>query len=321
MAAFTDLFYKILVFLMSAYAMFGGTLDAPSAGQPIANENPAEVCLTGVFWGDTQVSDYMLSRQLYVRNSCLDVAAAEADIDVLITAGDIAENGKGSEYRLVADDFALMNNVDNYLLAVGNHDARLRIYKQTVESFTGFCAQVDPAHPVDGLSFKRDVNGYTFIVLGTDRTEFEESYFTKESLARLDGDLKEATADGKPVFVICHQPLKLTHGLPDTWNSPDYGAGSIGKQSDEIKAILSKYENVFFLTGHLHTGFGEYTYEECDGVHLINVPSLGIKNNDGVKERGLGFVFEIYPGRVVFRARNFASGVWLPEFDNSYAIE
>lgn len=321
MALFTDFFYKILVWLMSVYAVFGGTLSAPSAEQPIEALDSDSVCLTGVFWGDTQVSDYMFSRQLYVRNSCLDVAAAKSDIDVLIHAGDVAENGKGSEYKLVADDFALINNVDNYLITVGNHDVRLRIYKQTVSNFTDFVNTVDTAHHIDSLTFSREINGYKFIVLGTDRTEFEESYFDTETLAFLDSELASATAEGKPAFVICHQPLKLTHGLPDTWGSPFDYAGSVGDQSDALKEIIGRYKNVFFLTGHLHTGFGEYTYDEADGAHLVNVPSLGIENADGVEKAGLGFVFEIYQDKVIFRARDFASGTWLPEYNATYSIK
>ena len=84
---------------------------------------------------------------------------------------------------------------------------------------------------------------YTFIVLNTDKSVFEESYFSDECLAWFDAELNKATAEGKPVFVILHQPLKNTHFVWESWNSPDDNAGTVGKQSDALQAIMNKYNN------------------------------------------------------------------------------
>ena len=126
--------------------------------------------------------------------------------------------------------------------------------------------------------------------------------------------LKAACGKGKPVFVTVHQPFKLSHGLPDTWGSPIDAAGSIGAQSDALKAILSKYKNIILLTGHLHTGIGQYTYENIDGIHSVNLPSLTIDNKDGrVNDNGIGFWVEVFRTKVVFHARNFAQGKDIPK--------
>lgn len=318
-SVFAKIMYRLLAVLMSLYTVTGG-IAAPSSADPIKSLDASSVKLTAVFMGDTQVSDYMLSRQLYLKNTCLDIASSEEQIDALIHVGDVAENGKAAEYKLIAEDYSVIDNVDNYLFAVGNHDVRLRAYCQVVNTFTEFANTVDKNNAIDRLWYTREINGYTFIVMGTTRTEFEESYFSDEELNWLDENLAAATANGKPAFVICHQPLKLTHGLPDTWGSPIDSAGSVGAQSDDIAAILTKYENVFFLTGHLHTGFGKYSYEDLGSVHLINTPSIGIKNADGLEARGTGFMIEVYEDTVVFRARNFAEGVYLPEYDMTYSL-
>ena len=121
---------------------------------------------------------------------------------------------------------------------------------------------------------------------------------------------------------MIHQPLKLTHGLPDTWNSPIDSAGSVGAQSDSLKYFLNKYDNVFLITGHLHTGIGKYTYEKIGNFHSINLPSLTIDNKDGeCNDNGIGFVMEAYDSHVLFRARNFAKGLYMPEYDIDIPVE
>ena len=63
-------------------------------------------------------------------------------------------------------------------------------------------------------------------------------------------------------------------------------------------------------------------YEEKDGVHLVNVPSFTIKNKTGdYNEAGLGFIAEVYEEEVIFRARDFAKGLWVPEHDIHIAIK
>ncbi|MBP9988725.1 MAG: hypothetical protein KBT46_04425, partial [Ruminococcus sp.] len=72
----------------------------------------------------------------------------------------------------------------------------------------------------------------------------------------------------------------------------------------------------FFITGHLHTGMGQYTYEKIDNFHGINLPSLVVDNKDGdCNENGIGFVMEVYDNHVLFRARNFMQGTYIPEND------
>ena len=153
--------------------------------------------------------------------------------------------------------------------------------------------------------------------MGTDRTEFEEAFISEEQLDWLDDTLKEKSGKGKPVFVILHQILKDTHGLPLTWGSgTNKNAGSVGEQSDEIKAILNKYQDIILITGHMHTGFGQYTYEKVGNFHSVNLPSITIDNKDGdYNEPATGYVTEVYSDKVVFRARDFAKGVYVPDYD------
>lgn len=315
---------KILALCLSVFYAFNPFVG-PSTQTPIEIENDNDCRLRFVAWADPQISNYMLKRDPFFTAACQDVQNSKESFDALLIAGDIAENGLACEYAHIAENLSV-SNVRNYIMAVGNHDVRLRSYKQTVKRFTGFMNGLNrdcgSDLAVDSLHYKYTVNGYTFIVLGTDRTEFEESYISPAQLQWLDDSLKEATANGLPAFVVLHQTFKNTHGLPGTWNSPIDAAGSVGAQSDALKETMAKYKNVILISGHLHTGFGAYTYENIDGIHSVNLPSLTINNMDGrCNENGLGCVVEVTKSSVIFHARNFAEGKNIPEEDFAILLQ
>lgn len=320
---FTMVGYKMLVAFISIVYSFTAYV-APPTTDPIQGCVDNGANMTVVAWADPQLSNYMAKRFQPFDAACEDLANAGEGVDALLVAGDIAENGLACEYEYISEKLAGAN-VDGYMMAVGNHDVRLRSYKQVVNRFTAFANELNAGKnndfTMDSLHYTYDVNGYTFIVLGTDTAEFEESYFNEAQLNWLDEELAKATADGKPAFVVCHQSLKNTHGLPDTWNSPSETAGTIGPQSDDLKEIMNKYENVIMISGHLHTGIGQYTYEKIDNFHSINLPSTTIVNKDGdYNNAGIGFVIEAYDNHVLFRARDFAQGKYIPEYDIDIAL-
>lgn len=320
-SAITNLFYKLLVLLLSLSVGCAGGSVSPSTEATIAPKDEESCKLTSVLWADMQISDYLLKRNAPMVAACEDIANAQGTIDSLVMVGDIAENGKGTEYRVVLDNLNMFKGKVNHILpATGNHDIRLRVFSNTVKTFSEFSSSVNEALQLDKLYYSYEVNGYKFIILGSTRTEFEEAYINDVELNWLDSELKDATADGKPAFVILHQPLKDTHNLPDAWGSPIPTAGSVGAQSDELKRIMSSYKNVFLITGHLHSGFADHTYEDIDGNHGVNLPSLTIAD-DGYQHTGTGIVMEVYENSVLFRARDFSTGEYLPQFDHEWAIE
>lgn len=316
----TNIFYKILVLLLSLSVGCSGGSIFPSQDALIKAKDEDNCKMTAVLWADMQISDYLLSRNEPMKAACRDIAAMDGTMDALVLAGDIAENGKGSEYRVVLDNINMFKGkINNILPASGNHDIRLRVFSNAVKNFSEFSSSTNGNLKLDKLYYSYEVNGYKFIVLGSTRTEFEEAYINETELNWLDSELKDATADGLPAFVILHQPLKNTHNLPDAWGSPIKTAGSVGAQSDDLKRIMSGYKNVFLITGHLHSGFASYTYEEIDGIHGVNLPSLTIAG-DGYAHTGTGLIMEVYEDTVLFRARDFSQGTYLPQFDMEYTI-
>ncbi len=309
-------FFKLFALVMSLVYSINGGVTAPSTADVIKASNPAKVKMVFATLADPQVSNYLFDRYQSFQESCIDLRNAECDFDAIVGVGDIAENGLAEEYQLVYDE---LKDIDTrFIMATGNHDIRLRAYSQSVSRFSSFTNALNGDSAMTKLAYSEKVNGYKFIVMGSDRTEMEEAYISPAQLEWLDSEI--AAENGKPVFVVLHQPLKLTHDLPNTWgNGTNLVAGSVGDQSDDIKTILAKHAKkgtVVLLTGHLHSGLGDNSYEEIEGFYSINIPSISIENKDGaVNGTGLTYICEVYKNQILFRARNLQKGEWIPEWD------
>lgn len=323
-------FLKIFAFIISLIYSVNGGITAPSTDDVIKAKNDnAKLVFATV--ADPQVSNYLFSRYQAFQECCIDFRNADR-LDAIVGVGDIAENGLAEEYQLVYDELKDLDS--RFIMASGNHDIRLRAYNQSYERFAQFTnalngdtGMTDNAYAEGKYAYAETINGYRFIVMGSDKTEFEEAYISPKQLAWLDGELAAAEA-GKPVFVVLHQPLKLTHNLPTTWgNGTNPEAGSVGDQNDEIKATLAKYadeKTVILITGHLHAGFSQYSYEQIEGFHSINVPSIAIENKDGEEGgngSGITYIVEVYDNEVLFRARNCRTGEWLPRWDTAIPVK
>lgn len=323
-----QIFFKLFAFIMSVIYSVNGGVVAPSDKDVIKAANP-DAKLVFATVADPQVSNYMFDRYQAYQEACIDLRNAEG-LDAIVGIGDIAENGLAEEYQLAYDE---LKDIDaRFIMATGNHDIRLRLYSQTVDRFTKFTnalnADGEAVKPYEEgkLAYSEYINGYKFIVMGSDKTEFEEAYISEAQLEWLDAEL--AAEKGKPVFVVLHQPLKLTHNLPTTWgNGTNKEAGSVGDQNDDIKAILAKHakdSTVILITGHLHAGFSQYSYEQIEGFHSFNVPSLSIENKDGEdggNGSGLTYIVEVYENEILFRARNCRTGEWLPKWDTKITLK
>ncbi len=343
MQAIGSLFQEIASILLSIFMLFGG-VTTPATNDILKNINPDTV-LDFVVTGDTQVCDYIPEREANLISMSEDIMNSDIELDAFIIAGDITENGMQQEFDRITSHISGFNTA-NYIMCAGNHDIRLRDYEQSKSRFFGFMNNLNSTENAqDNIYYKYMVNGYTFLVIGSDEMKMEDATISDAQLQWLNIELKEATKTGKPVFVICHYPLAESHGLPNTWGStnstpegdslPTYvkkdnydnydSTGSIGRQTNEVYDILTNYENVFFITGHLHTGFGKYTYQtisEENNVQGVNVPSVGINNKDGVYNNpGTGLFVEVTDSQVIFYARDFANGRFLTTNDWVHAVK
>ena len=317
---FQQIMYKLFIAILSVVLTFSGGYIHPSTDNPIDVKYPGEDNAVMALVADPQVGTYFFKRYITFKGAAEDLHNAACKFDAVIGLGDITENAQQTEYQLVYENLAGIDT--RYIMATGNHDIRLHGYNYSVKTFTDFAnALNDNENPISELNFSERVGGYKVIVLGSDKMELERVYLSDEVLEWLDDEVE--AENGKPTFVICHQTLKNTHNEGLAFGSITNAGGHMGDQSIVVKKILSKYKNVFFITGHLHSGFGPDSYNNVDGIHCINAPSMAIENKDGTyNDAGTGYIMEVYEDEVIFRARDFAKGTWVAETtgDKSYDI-
>ena len=209
------------------------------------------------------------------------------DNDAVVVVGDLTNYGDEASVECFYEVMEKYSNVpaSNWVVAVGNHEighpeeftneeARQNFIKYHNE-YTG--------QEIENAYYSVDVNGYTFIML-CDQSEdnWDSCDIYDDQVAFLDAELARATAEGKPAFVVCHVPVEGANGQDII-----YEDGGLDEYSDVVKSTLEKYENVFFISGHVHTGINGYISEKyfgvsCveteNGVTYVNLPTYGIVN-------------------------------------------
>lgn len=306
---------NIMTIIFTFTGLFGGIIEV-STDNPIKFKDPDNCNLAFVALADTHLRDTAFQPHLF-ECGLTDIDNAETPFDALVIAGDISEMGDAPSYEITWD---LLDNSEigqkPVLLATGNHDIRLAYEYQTELIMNRNAEKL--GIEIDKPYFSYDINGYTFVVLGSDSWQLEKARISEEQLAFLDAELAEA--NGKPSFVICHQPLAETHGLPEVWKN-----GDLGEDSAAVKEVLMKHSNVFYLNGHLHDGIYEKSLEVFDeekGVYSINLPSYGKENDYGkFLQSGLGVYVEVYDDSVIFTPRDFARGEALEDYTYTFEIK
>ena len=274
--------------------------------EPICFEDSENVRLSMAIIADTHLPNRPAAEH-NLKNTFIDIGNSKESFDAFLIAGDMADWGTKNEYERFYRVLDEQKEVPYLFATLGNHDARIffkRSTKTLIEKMNKYLKL-----GTDKVYYSYDIKGYTFIVLCTEKRILEKAYISPEQIAFLDKELERGTKDGKPVFVMCHQPFAETHGLPEVWKT-----GDMGEQNDEVRAVMEKYKNVFFINGHLHGGVFEKvaeTINEEKGVWSISIPGYRKLNNFGIQDCGTGYFCEVYDDRVVFRARKFISGEYL----------
>lgn len=285
----------------------GGKAPEPDAHASIQIDPDA--LLTFVVWGDPQIAYWSALRSMRFDAACRDLANMPKPVDALILAGDITETGSPEEFQMVSTILNTYDGCFRHLLCVpGNHDIRLRDYHKQLSVFQNFVRSVKGGVAGSDQRYCHAVRirGYKFVLMGSDRATFEGAYISGKQLRWLDEQIAEEK--GKPVFVVNHQTLKGLNGLPVTWLGKGKWRGSVGWDSDKLRAVFEKHRNVIFLTGHLHYGTSEYAYEDCGAFKALSVPTVGVVNHGDVTEDSQGYVLSVYDDRIVARARLFGEG-------------
>ena len=266
------------------------------------------------------------ARRDMLRFGLEDMEEFSSSLDALVLSGDLTDHGEEPEWEMLKEAFLPYTPAENIIMAQGNHDTWTEDDKYDLARtlFIKYNKEIS-GREIENEYYSTKINGYTFIVLAseTDRTS---AYMSDRQLEWLADEMEKASQDGLPIFVICHWPINQSHGLPTTWgdDEPEPDDGGIGDQSEQVEKILKAYENVFYITGHIHSGFVKesqkdvygYTSVESEGsFHSINLPQYMYLTLRGRIANGTGFVFEVYDNEVVLRARSFSAGVWYTDYN------
>lgn len=312
MLGISNLLYGRMEKALSALSSSSNALS-PDSATPI-EEIDDEAKLKIILWGDPQLSCISPLRSARVFAACKDLQNSHSVFDALVLLGDIAESGSWCEYRFMQKLLSPVAEKFKYIFAVpGNHDIRIRNFKKQAQRFASFLRSIENGRPCpDGRYwFSESVNGYKFIMLGADRAAFEGSYISPAQLEWLNNELDSEKNSGKPVFVFNHQPLKRTNGLPVTFLGKGKWRGSVGNESNKILEIFKKYNNVIYITGHLHYCTSQYTYEDCGSFKAISVPTIGVVNHGAFSKFTQGYILTVFDDKIVAKSRVFGEGKYV----------
>ena len=329
---FISLFISVLMFVTAPLALLSGEkqqkISHAEEGCKLSFATISDVHMKNM-WGEQKV----LELGLY------DMEKAEDQLDALVYTGDITDHGYIEMWDRVADAMSKFTPAKESFLVVGNHDTwgpNRDEFDNPVDgvkpTFIKYNKQISD-RDISEMYFSDIVNGYYFICLGSEE-DHTDAYISDAQLQWFDAEMQKAQATGLPIFVFLHQPIIGTHGLPYNWEldkNYDEDDGGIGAQNDAVVEILKKYDNVFFITGHIHTGLKEEgakigveyaSVEYMDNnngnkITLVNVPCYMYFDftRGGHFGNGCGYVIEAYENKVLLRGRNFITGKYLTKYD------
>ncbi len=278
-------------------------------------KEPEEALLNVSIISDTHLDARLPGGKLNLQSGLRDMN--KFNNDAVIVSGDLTNYGDEASVKYFYDIMKGSCEAENWIVATGNHEighpeeftneeARQNFIKYHNE-YTG--------QGIENAYYSIDVKGYTFIVL-CDQSEdnWDSCDIYEDQIAFLDAELARGTAEGKPAFVVCHVPVEGANGQDII-----YEDGGLDEYSDAVKSTMEKYKNVFFISGHVHTGINGYVskalfdiscVESENGVTYVNLPTYGLVNRYGIPWNGMGFQMEVYEDSVLFRARKFNTSRW-----------
>ncbi|MEF3306451.1 metallophosphoesterase family protein [Paenibacillus sp. GYB003] len=298
-----------------------GEPDASPTTAPAQEEKPvriAEPLLSFFVLSDLHVSVYDESTPRKLRNALDQIARFESPVDALLLGGDLTDYGMESEIKSLESILAAYKLPPVYA-NMGNHD----YYNVWIDKNGGFSRETFPNGNTDAGSRARFMKTFDYanvyndaklkghhIILVSQEAYVQEkpevgegAWYSDEQLEWLKAKLAE-TKDGKPIFVLIHQPLPPA--------GEDGGSHRLIR-AKEFRSILKPHKNVFVISGHTHQDFdnGSSHYSK-ETFHWFTNASVGrTRNNQPGVEKSQGMYVQVYEDRVVVRGWEFAKQAWI----------
>lgn len=301
-------FYKLIAFIMSFFIHFPiGEITSYST-----LEEDASLVFTVL--ADVHIEGNNEDRFKLFGEGLADINSAKRN-DALVFLGDNTMNNQVVElsafYGLVKEHIT----IGNILMITGNHDLcpsdyNTGDYEDLRDRFFDYKNEYIKAQYDDSVYYSYEINGYKFIVLGSESDAGVQEDISDTQLKWFESELKSAEESGKPIFVFNHYPLN--HTWEDVWSE-----GHMGKDSEKLHEILKTCKNkIIYFSGHLHMGLydNQVSYINEENITYISVPSFGSDNDVGdahIQDKGMGLYVEVYDNSIIIRIRNFAEHKWM----------
>lgn len=254
--------------------------------------------------------------------------AEQGKADAVVICGDLTNTGDPAAIEHFFSVMSANRPNANVITATGNHD--MGQTSPSAERRATFikCRNADMGISTATVYYSYEVKGIKFIVLGDEGNGINTCKITDTQIQWLDNELKTGAVDGKPVFVICHWPMRRCHGAHFLW--PIWPGGNLNfATTNKLMNVMTKYDNVFYLSGHLHEGingikttllFNACCVEDHKGVTCINSPSFGKTNRFGIGYRATGFEIAVYDSKVTILGRNFLTGEYFSDAKYTFSV-
>ncbi len=288
-----DLFATIMILLTMMSPVFGGD------GAKYSAENPDELVMSFSAVSDIHVetNNPKAFKAFY---GLLEGVKAGEDHDAVFYLGDNVMNGQFLENLFFYTGVRSVKPSDNNFVVMGNHDIGngQGDYDKFYQSFLN-CNKFFLGNDIDKGYYYKVINGCYMIVLASEDLTVNTCIMSQEQLDWLKGILDEAKSNNAPIFVFNHHPLYYIEGV----------------ESDALAKLLSGYDNLLYIHGHIHDDLGADNFKEQGGVNTINLP----RSTEVVEyEPGDGIVVEVYENEVLVRGRDFIKGEWIEGLEYRY---
>jgi predicted MPP superfamily phosphohydrolase len=230
--------------------------------------------------------------------------------DAFMAVGDLTDNGYVKEY----DDFMAAYKANKHpqakpMFAIGNHDYWNGL--SVADAQTRFLEKTG----MEAIYYHQVINGYHFIVLGTE-DGLTEGTFSVKQISWLAEQLKVAENDDKkkPIFVFHHQPIK------DTVYGSEWG---FNENRDLFYQTLAPYPQVISFSGHTH-----YPLDDPKIIHQKDFTSIGTSTGaylwlddgriqgevpEGASLLNQALIVEVYHNKVIIKRRDIHHNDWTGE--------
>lgn len=258
------------------------------------------------------------------------------DADYVIVSGDCITNDKGPDKEWDAYEKAL--SISDFVNPVWESDGNHDLHQGVEYGLQKFMRATGTDGSNSGIPYfykteEKTGDLFIFMAIELNKSPKEAEVFSEQQLTWVT-NLIEQNYQNKNIFLIQHSPLN-GFGAGDRMTKPYYsGLLNLKFESNKkFKALLEKYPNIVFLSGHTHEDYVmdyNYSNENNTAAHMIHTPSLAgskmpnstddaLDSNGGLGFNSQAYITEVYQNEVIFYGVNITDELKYPKY--SYIME